>query len=75
MDISQEITNVVQRLAESDELFGKFKNDAQAAIRSIVGANVDDNTVGKIVFGVKSLLRNEKLADGLETVKGLFADK
>ena len=65
IDIKEKITQVVEKIKNDDGLKDKFKKDPIKTVEGILGVDLPDEAVKKIVAEVK-----EKLAGGAEKVPG-----
>ena len=72
MDIKAKITELVEKIKTDKELQAQFKADPIKAVEKLLGVDLPDDTVAKIVDGVKAKLTADKLADGLGALKKLF---
>ncbi len=72
MDIKGKINEIVEKV-KSDKDFGKkFKDDPIKAVESVLGIDLPDDQVNKIVDGVKAKLSIDKAGDALGSLKKLF---
>ena len=53
-------------------LQAQFKEDPVKAVESLLGVDIPDDMVEKIVDGVKAKLTADKLSEGLGALKKLF---
>lgn len=72
MDIKAKITELVEKIKSDKELQAQFKEDPIKAVESLLGVDLPDDMVDKIVDGVKAKLTADKLSDGLGALKKLF---
>lgn len=72
MDIKAKITELVEKIKTDKELQAQFKADPIKAVEKLLGVDLPDDTVAKIVDGVKAKMTADKLADGLGALKKLF---
>ena len=63
MDIKAEITKIVDKIKNDDDLLNKFKKDPIKAVESIVGVDLPDDIIEKIVDGVKAKISLDKAGD------------
>ncbi|MDD4543810.1 MAG: hypothetical protein PHY13_08585 [Clostridia bacterium] len=72
MDLKKKIDEVVKKIKADDEFAKKFKNDPVKAVESVLGVDLPDDQVNKLIDGVKAKLNLDK-ADGLlGKIKKLF---
>ena len=72
MDIKAKITELVEKIKNDKELQAQFAKDPIKAVEKLLGVDLPDDMVEKIVDGVKAKLTADKLADGLGALKKLF---
>ena len=72
MDIKAKITELVEKIKTDKELQAQFKADPIKAVEKLLGVDLPDDTVAKIVDGVKAKMTADKLSDGLGALKKLF---
>jgi len=72
MDIKAEINKIVDRIKNDDELLEKFKKDPIKAVESILGVDLPDDIIEKVVDGVKAKISLDKAGDILGGLKKLF---
>ena len=72
MDIKAKITELVEKIKTDKELQAQFKADPIKAVEKLLGVDLPDDTVAKIVDGVKAKITVDKLSDGLGALKKLF---
>lgn len=72
MDIKAKITELVEKIKNDRELQAQFKEDPIKAVETLLGVDLPDDMVEKIVDGVKAKLTADKLSDGLGALKKLF---
>lgn len=72
MDIKEQITSMVEKLTSDKELMELFKNEPVKAIEKVLGVDLPDDAVEKVIDGVKAKMTADKAADALGAIKGLF---
>ena len=72
MDIKAEITKIVDKIKNDDDLLEKFKKDPVKAVESIIGVDLPDDIIEKVVDGVKAKISLDKAGDLLNGLKKLF---
>ncbi len=72
MDIKERIEVVVDRLKNDDKLMEKFKADPTKTIESVLGVDLPDGVLDKVVDGVKAKLSGDKLKGAVDGIKGIF---
>ena len=72
MDIKEKISEVVEKITSDKALMAKFKDDPIKAVESILGIDLPDDLMEKIVDGVKGKITLDKAKGALEGLKKLF---
>lgn len=72
MDIKEEITKIVNKLKDDDALLEQFKKNPVKAIEKLIGVDLPDDMVEKIVAGVKSKMAIDDVSDVVNKLKKLF---
>lgn len=72
MDIKAEITKVVEKITKDEKLMDQFKKDPVKAVESVIGVDLPDDMIKKVVDGVKAKISVDKLGDIAGTIKNLF---
>jgi hypothetical protein len=72
MDIKAKITEIVDKIKGDKDLQAQFKKDPIKAVESLLGVDLPDDIMDKVVDGVKAKLTADKLSDGLGALKKLF---
>jgi len=72
MDIKAKINEIADKIKNDDDLKAKFKTDPVGAVESLLGVDIPNDQVEKIVDGVKAKISVDKIGDKLG---GLFGKK
>ena len=72
MDIKAEITKVIEKIKSDDKLLEKFKKDPVRAVEGIIGVDLPDDIIEKIVDGVKAKISLDKAGEIIGGLKKLF---
>ena len=72
MDIKAEITKIVDKIKNDDDLLAKFKKDPVKAVEGLLGVDLPDDIIEKVVEGVKAKISLDKAGDLLNGLKKLF---
>ena len=75
MDIKEKIEAVVKKLMADKNLMAKFEKNPVKVIEELLGVDLPDDLVNKIIDGVKAKISLDKVGDALETLSGLFGKK
>lgn len=72
MDIKEQISSVVEKISKDSALQEQFKKDPIKAVEKLLGVDLPDDVMEKVVSGVKAKLAGDKLAGAADALKGLF---
>lgn len=72
MDIKEKIEEAVKRITSDKALLEKFKKDPIKAVESIIGVDLPDDVMKKVVDGVKAKISVDKLGGIADKLKKLF---
>ena len=75
MDIKEKIEELVEKISNDKELQAQFKEDPISAVEKLLGVDLPNDVIEKIVDGVKAKLTADKIADAAGALKGLFGKK
>lgn len=75
MDIKEKIEEVVKKLLSDKKLMEKFEKNPVKVIEELLGVDLPDDLVNKIIDGVKAKISLEKVGDALGALSGLFGKK
>lgn len=79
MDIKTKIEELVNKIKSDKNLLTKFKENPTTAIEGIIGIDLPDDQIEKIVEGVKAKLSIDDIGDKLgglgDAIGGLFGKK
>ena len=71
-NIKEQITSMVDKITADKDLMALFKSDPVKAIEKVLGVDLPDDVVEKVIDGVKAKMTADKAADALGAIKGLF---
>ena len=72
MDIKEEIEKLAKKLLSDEKLMAQFKSEPTKAIEKLLGIDLPDDMVEKIIVGVKAKIAAEGAKDLLGGLKKLF---
>ncbi len=68
MDIKEKITELVDKIKEDKNLLARFKEEPIKVIEELIGIDLPDETIEKVVDGVKAKLAIGQAADKLDDI-------
>ena len=72
MDIKAKINEIADKIKNDPSLKEDFQKDPEKAIEKVIGVDIPDGMVDKVVDGVKAKLTADKLGGVAGKLKGLF---
>lgn len=72
MDIKEKISDIVEQIKKNPNLKEDFEKEPVKVIEKLIGVDLPDDIVEKIIDGVKAKLTAENIADAADKIKGLF---
>ncbi|MBQ7778687.1 MAG: hypothetical protein IJ396_07235 [Oscillibacter sp.] len=72
MDIKELIEKAVDKIKDDDALQAQFKKDPIKAIEKLLGVDLPDDIMEKVVAGVKAKISIDDLSDAVNLLKKLF---
>ena len=75
MDIMKKVEQVANKLMSDKKLMEKFKAKPVSVIEELLGVDLPDEVVEKIIEGVKAKIDLDKIGDALGALGGLFGKK
>ena len=75
IDIKEKIEELVEKIKKNPAMLKKFKDDPVKVVEELVGIDLPDEMVEKVVEGVKAKITLDKVGDALGALNGLFGKK
>ena len=72
IDIKAKVTELVNKISTDEALQKEFKSDPVKAIESLIGVDLPDDSVGRIVDGVKAKLAAGGVKGAVDKLKNLL---
>ena len=72
MDIKAKVNELVEKIKADPQMLARFKTEPVQVIEGLLGMDLPDDVVMKVVEGVKAKITVDKLTDGLGALKKLF---
>jgi hypothetical protein len=69
MDIKAKIEEIVNKVTKDETVKAQFQKDPVKAVEQLLGVEVPQETMDKIVAGVKAKLTGDKLAGAADSLK------
>ena len=75
MDIKEKIEELVKKLTSDKKLLEKFEKNPVKVVEELIGVDLPDDMINKIIDGVKAKISLDKVGDALGALGGLFGKK
>ncbi|MCI8923244.1 MAG: hypothetical protein HFI45_04460 [Lachnospiraceae bacterium] len=72
MDIKDQITKAVERIASDKDLQEQFQKEPVKALESVLGVDLPDEIVEQVISGVKAKLMKGKVSGAIDSLKGFL---
>ena len=72
MDIKEKIESVIEKIKKDPNIKEQFEKDPVKAIEKVLGVDLPDDIVEKVVDGVKAKLTVDSISDVADKLKKLF---
>ena len=75
MDIKEKIEELVKKITSDKNLLKKFEKDPIKVVEDLIGIDLPNDMLEKVVEGVKAKISLDKVGDALGALGGLFGKK
>ena len=75
MDIREKIEAIVEKVQKNPAMLKKFNTEPVKVVEELVGIDLPDELIEKVVDGVKAKITLDKVGDALDALGGLFGKK
>ena len=72
IDIKEKIDDLVKKIQKNPAMLKKFNTEPVKVVEELVGIDLPDEMIEKIVDGVKAKITMDKVGDALGALGGLF---
>ncbi len=72
MDIKEQITKVVDTVTKDKTLLEQFQKEPVKTIEKVLGVDLPDDMVNKVIDGVKAKISMDNAAGAIDAIKKLF---
>lgn len=72
MDIKEQINKVINEVTKNPDIKEQFEKEPVKVIEKLIGVDLPDDTVMKIIDGVKAKLTLDNVSKVADTLKGVF---
>lgn len=75
MDIKEKINEIVEKVKKNPAMLKKLETDPVGLVENLIGVDLPNELIEKIVDGVKAKITADKVGDALGALGGLFGKK
>ena len=75
MDIKEMLESLVEKIQKDDKLVEKFKKDPVATVEQLVGIDLPNDQLEKLVEAIKAKITVDDIGDALGMLGGLLGKK
>lgn len=72
MDIKGQINKIVEEVTKNPNMKEQFEKEPVKAVEKIIGVDLPDDAVMKIIDGVKAKLKIDGVSKAADALKGMF---
>ena len=72
MDFKEKVNELVEKIKSDPKLLADLQSEPVKAVEKLLGVDLPDDVVQKLIDGIKAKLTAEKLAGGLNALKKIF---
>ena len=72
MEILEQVNKVIDTLKDSDELKNSFRKDPVKTVEKLLGVDLPDDVIDKVVKGVQAKISVDKVSGAVDALKKLF---
>ena len=72
MDIKAKIEQAVKKLLSDKDLMAKFDKNPASVIEELIGVDLPDDQVNRLVEGIKAKIKLDQIGNALGGLSGLF---
>ena len=72
MDIKAQVTTAVEKITKDPKMQEQFKKDPVKTVEQVLGVDLPDDALSKVVEGVKAKVSLDKASGVVDSLKKLF---
>lgn len=72
MDIKEKVSKIVEEVTKNDDLKKQFEKEPVKVIEKLIGVDLPDDVVERIIDGVKAKLTADNISQVAGAIKKLF---
>ncbi len=71
-DVKEQISKVVEKVTKDPSMLKQFDKEPVKVIEKVLGVDLPDEIVEKVITGVKAKVASDKVSDAVDALKKLF---
>lgn len=75
MDIKEKIEELIEKIKNDEDLLKNFKKDPVATVEELIGIDLPNDQIEKLVDGIKAKINLDNIGDVLGGIGSLFGKK
>jgi len=75
MDLKKKVEELVEKITSDKALMAKFQKDPISTVEQLIGIDLPNDQIEKLVDAVKAKIKLDDLGDALGALGGLFGKK
>lgn len=72
MDMKEQISKIVEEITKNPNIKAQFEKEPVKVIEKVIGVDLPDDVVMKIIDGVKAKLTVDNVSKAADALKGMF---
>ncbi|MCI8537181.1 MAG: hypothetical protein HFF18_00740 [Oscillospiraceae bacterium] len=72
MDVKEQINQIVEKISKDGALQERFKTEPIKAVEQILGVDLPDEIIEKVIAGVKAKISVDQVSGAVDALKKLF---
>ena len=73
--IKEKVEEIVEKIKNDKDIMAKFQKDPIAVVEELIGVDLPNDQIEKIVEGIKAKVELDKVGDLIGGLSGLFGKK
>lgn len=74
-DIKKAVEDIIEKIKDNPDMLKKFKSQPVKVVEELIGVDLPDDAIEKVVDLVKAKIDADKIGDFLGGIGGLFGKK
>ena len=75
MDIMEQVQSLISKVQSDPEIMKLFQTEPEKAVERVIGVDLPDDTVKKVIDGVRAKVTVESAMGAVNAISGMFGKK